>query len=492
MRPAVPPRLAGWAAITIAVALVAPPVPPLDPTLHAADDALVFGCVAGAALFVALAGRVSAFSLREVPRGRLVARSLVLAVKSAQEEAIWRGVVLGLLVEPLGRAVALGASTVLFAGAHAGRLGRRAATHLATGLVFGLAYLATGRLHAAVAAHCTYNVLVGAAALAQEDMAVSVTSRRSERLVASTGALNRPRQMCEPARSDAATVASLEVVSKAYGATRALASVDLELRRREVVALLGPNGAGKSTAVAVMLGLRRPDTGRAVLFGRDPTEPAARRAVGVVLQDVGFPPGLRVRETMDLVRAHYRDAVPSDGALERLGLLELAHRDAASLSGGQRRRLAVALAFAGRPRALFLDEPTAGMDALARRALLRDVAAFADGGGAVLLTTQQLDEAEEIATRVVVLASGRVLVEGSVAEVRARGGLTKVTVRAARLPPLGSGSVESRGDRHVIYVDDADAFVAGLVRSGVAFSELEIVPVSLEDAFVALTGEAPT
>ncbi len=129
------------------------------------------------------------------------------------------------------------------------------------------------------------------------------------------------------------------------------------------------------------------------------------------------------------------------------------------------------------------------MDASTRRSLLRDLAEFARDGGAVLLTTQQLAEAEAIATRVVLLTAGRLVFEGTVAEIKARGGLTKVTLRAGALPPLaGVGSVDSHGDRHVIYVDDADAFVAALVRAGVEFRELQVTPVSLEDAVVALTG----
>jgi ABC-2 type transport system ATP-binding protein len=237
-----------------------------------------------------------------------------------------------------------------------------------------------------------------------------------------------------------------------------------------------------------MLGLRRPDAGRVALCGLDPRNPVARRTVGAVLQDVGFPPGLRVRETVELVRAHFPTACSTPDVLERLGLGPAANRHAAGLSGGQRRRLAVALALAGSPRVLFLDEPTAGMDAGARRALLRDLAAFAGAGGAVLLTTQQLAEAEEISTRVVLLTAGRTLLQGTVTEIRTRGGLTKVTVRAATLPDHpGVTSVDSRGGRHVVYVDDADAFVAALVRSGVPFHALEVSPVSLEDAFVTLT-----
>jgi ABC-2 type transport system ATP-binding protein len=239
-----------------------------------------------------------------------------------------------------------------------------------------------------------------------------------------------------------------------------------------------------------MLGLRRPDAGRAWLAGRDPREPGARRAVGAVLQEVGFPPTLRVRETIDLVRAHFPSPSTTGEALDRLGLGSLAEREGMGLSGGQRRRLAVALALAGLPDVLFLDEPTAGMDATARRGLLRDLARFASDGGSVLLTTQQLSEAEEIATRIVVLARGRVILEGSVAEVRARAGKARVTLRAERVPQLdGIASIDSHLDHHVVYVEDADVFVAGLVRSGVAFRELEVAPVSLEDAFVTLTRE---
>jgi ABC-2 type transport system ATP-binding protein len=296
----------------------------------------------------------------------------------------------------------------------------------------------------------------------------------------------------EPAASKAGTpVARLEGVLKSFGRVHALDAVDLELRSGEILALLGANGAGKSTAVAVMLGLRRADAGSARLFGLDPRSPAARRRVGAVLQDIGFPPGLRVRETVDLTRAHFPDAGSTRDVLDRLDLASLADRDAGGLSGGQRRRLAVALALCGRPEALFLDEPTAGMDAPARRKLLSDLRSFAGRGGAVLLTTQQLAEAEEIATRIVLLTHGRVVLEGSVREVRARAGRARVTLRAPSLPDMPTAaSIESHGDRHVVYVDDADAFVSELVLSGTAFSELEVVPVSLEDAFVALTSEA--
>ena len=485
--------LAGWIAVAAVAGLLAPAVGAADPTLHSPPDALVFGVLVGLALFLVLARpQLPPSRVVTLPPRRLAARALVLTAKAAQEEAIWRGLVLGLLLGPLGRAGAVAVSTVLFAAAHLGDLGRAAAVHLLTGLAFAGVYLTTGRLLAAVAAHGTYNVLLGIAALARETLSDTDNGRGSAAVVASRSPSPRPIAMHHPVPLPASPlIAVLEGVVKSFGAVRALDGVDLELRQGEVLALLGPNGAGKSTAVSIMLGLRAPDRGVARLFGLDPRDAASRRRVGAVLQDVGFPAGLRVGEAVDLVRAHFDGADSRRDALARVGLSELEERDAGGVSVGQRRRLAVALALAGRPGVLFLDEPTTGVDATARRALLSDLRRFAAEGGAVLLTTQQLAEAEEIATRVVLLAHGRVALSGSVPDVRARAGRARVTLRAPVLPPFRTATaVETQGERHIVYVDDADAFVSALVRSGAAFSDLEVVPVSLEDAFVALTAEA--
>jgi ABC-2 type transport system ATP-binding protein len=484
-------RVVAWLAIATCSLLAAPPLAPYDPTLSPTGEALAAGAVTGLALFVVLARRWVPPGLGLLSRRRLAARSLVLTAKSAQEEAIWRAVVLGALVAPLGRLGALVVSTAVFACAHLPRQGRAAAAHLLSGLAFGAVYLATGRLVAAITAHAAYNVLVGASLMIQQTLSVSDTSPRRAVAVASTSPPRRVEQMPEQATPQTSSVASLERVVKSFGATAALSGVDLELRRGEILALLGPNGAGKSTAVALLLGLRRPDAGRATLFGRDPRDPVARRYVGAVLQDIGFPPAIRVGEVVDLVRAHYPEPETTQATLRRLELASLADRDAMGLSGGQKRRLAVALALVGRPEALFLDEPTAGMDAGARRDLLADITEFSQAGGAVLLTTQQLAEAEEIASRVVLLVGGRVAFDGTVTEMRARAGLTRVRLRAPDLPVVaGVAAVEPLDGRHVLYVEDADRFVAQLVRSGVSFSELEITPASLEDAFVALTEES--
>jgi ABC-2 type transport system ATP-binding protein len=481
-------RLGWWTATIVFAVMLAPRI---DPLVGHGAAAVPLGICAGAILFVALARQsISLAALATAPRGRLLARSIVLTIRAAHEEAVWRALALGFLVGPIGRVGALAVSTCLFAAAHVNRLGTRAGQHLATGAVFGLAYLVTGRLGVAIGAHATYNVLIGAGLLSRLDMSKTGTSAPAHTFVRSPSPHRRPSHPGVASPAVTASVASLTAVSKSFGSVRALDGVDLVLRTGEILALLGPNGAGKSTAVSLLIGLRRPDSGQALLHGRDPRDAEARRNVGAVLQDVGFPLSLRVHEAVELVRAHFPNAPPAGAVLERLGLAELSGRVALGLSGGQQRRLAVALALAGSPQTLFLDEPTAGMDATARRALLRDIAIFAADGGAVLLTTQQLAEAEEVASRVVLLVRGRILFEGTVAEVRARAGLAKVTVRAEELPRLPSvASVESSLDRHVVYVEDADSFVAGLVRSGVPFRELEVTPVSLEDAFVALTSE---
>ena len=207
--------------------------------------------------------------------------------------------------------------------------------------------------------------------------------------------------------------AALREVSKRFGEAVALDRVDLAVEAGEVVALVGPNGAGKTTALAILLGLRRPDEGDAEIFGVDPRQVRARLAVGVTPQESGFPPTLRVREIVELVRAHFPCAVPTDELLGRFRLDTIARRQAGGLSGGERRRLSVALAFAGDPAAIFLDEPTAGLDVESRRSVWAEIDRYSADGGTVLLTTHYLEEAERLAGRIVFLAQGRVVAEGS-------------------------------------------------------------------------------
>jgi ABC-2 type transport system ATP-binding protein len=207
--------------------------------------------------------------------------------------------------------------------------------------------------------------------------------------------------------------AALRGVTKRFGEVVALDGIDLELRRGEVLALLGPNGAGKSTALSLMLGLRHPDSGQAELFGMDPRRAEARAGVGVTPQETGFPPTLRVCEIVEFVGAHFAEPVETADLLARFGLGGVVRRQAGGLSGGERRRLSVALAFAGRPRAVFLDEPTVGLDVEARLALWSELNAYAGASGTILLTTHHLEEAEALASRVLLLSRGRIAAVGT-------------------------------------------------------------------------------
>jgi ABC-2 type transport system ATP-binding protein len=284
-------------------------------------------------------------------------------------------------------------------------------------------------------------------------------------------------------------VAQLQNVHKRYGRAHALRGIDLDIRQGELVALLGPNGAGKTTVVSIVLGQRRPDSGSASLFGQNPTIPAARRSVGATPQETGFADNLKVREVIDLVRAHYPEPASTEEVLVRFGLVQVAGRRTGGLSGGQKRRLAVALAFAGNPRAVILDEPTTGLDVDSRRGLWELIRAFVSGGGTVLLTTHYLEEAQAMASRVVVISNGQIVAQGTVEEIIARVGLSRVRLRAPSIPHLpGVARAERTNDHHTLYTADPDELVRALALHGVPFTGLQVEQASLEEAFLNLTG----
>ncbi|MEV4821939.1 ABC transporter ATP-binding protein [Micromonospora sp. NPDC049274] len=289
-------------------------------------------------------------------------------------------------------------------------------------------------------------------------------------------------------------LARADQASRRYGDVLALDRVDLEVRAGELVGLLGPNGAGKSTLMNLLVGLRRPSSGRVELFGGDPRDPASRRQIGVTPQETSLPPTLRVGEVVDFVSAHYTDPAPRGELLDRFGLGDLARRQTGGLSGGQRRRLAVALAFAGRPRLVLLDEPTTGLDVAARHTLWDAIRAFHDDGGTVLLSSHYLEEVEALAHRVVVIGQGRVLADDTVEAVRGIVGVRRVSLVADELPDLpGVVRAERVDGRLHLLTTDADELIRALVNSRAAFTDLEVRPTSLEEAFLAITsGDGPT
>jgi ABC-2 type transport system ATP-binding protein len=277
--------------------------------------------------------------------------------------------------------------------------------------------------------------------------------------------------------------AELDRVSKRFGRVAALDAVSFAVHEGEVVALLGSNGAGKTTAIATLLGLRRPDEGTVRLFGADPRRPSTRRDVGATPQETTFPATLRVREVVELVRAHYERPVPSEALYDRFELGRLVNRQFGGLSGGERRRVGVALAFAGRPRLVVLDEPTAGLDRVARLAVWEAIRAHTRHGGALLLTTHQLEEADALAERVVLIEGGAIAADGPLGAVKAAAGLTVIRFSAARDRVIEGA--ERDGDFVRIFTRDAGAELERLVRAGVTLTELEVRPLTLDEALAA-------
>lgn len=260
-------------------------------------------------------------------------------------------------------------------------------------------------------------------------------------------------------------------VTRRFGAVVALDDVSLEVGHGELVGLLGPNGAGKSTLLSLVSGQRRPDSGVVRLNGHDPRDARSRTALGLTPQETGLPATLRVREVVDFVGGHYPDPVPTAELLDQFGLADLAKRQTGSLSGGQKRRLAVALSLVGRPRVVLLDEPTTGLDVTGRTALWDAIRAYHASGGTVLLTSHYLEEVQALAERVVVIDHGTVLADDSLENI-----LSKVGARRVQL-------TDAAGERQEHLVADSDAFVRDLVRSGTEFKDLEIRGASLEEAF---------
>ncbi len=301
-----------------------------------------------------------------------------------------------------------------------------------------------------------------------------------------------------PGTTAAPSAIAFDGVSRRFGDTTALDGVDLHIGVGETVALLGPNGAGKSTAISIMLGLLAPTGGQARTLGLSPREAVASGRVGAMLQSAALPAGARVGELVDLARALYPSPAPRATILERSGLTELAGRRADTLSGGETQRVRFALAIAGDPDLVFLDEPTVAMDVEARRAFWVDMRRAASEGRTVLFATHYLDEADSIADRIIVLDRGRVVAAGSPAELKA--GVAERTVRFSwagdgsadgvlgALP--GVASVERRGETVSLSCTDADDTVRALVAASVDFRHLEVTGADLDTVFLALTNGA--
>jgi ABC-2 type transport system ATP-binding protein len=292
--------------------------------------------------------------------------------------------------------------------------------------------------------------------------------------------------------SETHSAAELRNVTHRYGNHVALRGLSMSLQPGEVVALLGPNGAGKTTAVKLLLGLLRPTEGTATVFGRSPSEREARQRIGAMLQVARVPETLTAGEYLDLFRSYYPQPLPVDEIVASAGLEGIENRQFKDMSGGQKQRMLFALAICGNPDLVFLDEPTLGMDIETRHNLWKRVRALADAGKTVLLTTHYLEEADTLADRILVIAQGSVIAEGTPSEIKGRVSgrkircITKLTDGFLEQIP-GVEGVERVGAGVTLSVGSAENVLRAMLDADAELHSLEVTSPALEDAFLALT-----
>jgi len=280
---------------------------------------------------------------------------------------------------------------------------------------------------------------------------------------------------------------------KSFGHVQAVRGVDLEIAPGEVVAFLGPNGAGKSTTIDMLLGLTRPDSGTATVFGAGPVEAVQAGRVGAMLQGGALLPDVTVGELVSMFATLHRRPMPVAKAMELAGITDIAKQKTTKLSGGQSQRVRYALALVPHPDLLVLDEPTVAMDVEVRRSFWASMREFTASGRTVLFATHYLEEADDFADRVVVLANGVIVADGTGAEIKSSVAGRTITAVVPGTHPAqflqlpGVSSTDQQGQRMVLHCNDSDTALRALLATYPAVHDIEISAGNLEDAFLELT-----
>jgi ABC-2 type transport system ATP-binding protein len=291
------------------------------------------------------------------------------------------------------------------------------------------------------------------------------------------------------------SIVTFDNVSKHYGSLKAVEGLSLDLSPGQTVALLGPNGAGKSTSLDMLLALRKPTSGKITMFGSDPYHAVKSGRVGAMLQSGGLMPEVTVEELVTLVAGFHPRPVPPPVTMKRAGVTEIAGQRVDRLSGGQTQRVRFALAIAGECELIVLDEPTTAMDVESRRLFWGNMKAEAAEGRTVLFATHYLEEADQAADRVLVINRGRLLADGTPAQIKQRAGARRLSFRLDRVnePFLlglpGLVNLEIRGDLVQIQAADSDAALYAVLDAGYRPREIEVSSLGLEQAFIAITSE---
>jgi ABC-2 type transport system ATP-binding protein len=285
-------------------------------------------------------------------------------------------------------------------------------------------------------------------------------------------------------------------VVKRFGDVFALKGISFTVEPGEILAFLGPNGAGKTTTISLMLGLRRPTSGNVLIYGRDPQDLASRERMGVMLQESGAPPTLKVREIVTWYSHFYPHAIDPKAAIRAAGLEEKAESLIGILSGGQKQRLYFALAVVGNTDLLFLDEPSVGMDVEGRHAFWEEMRQLGQQGKTIILTTHYLEEADVLADRIIVINKGQVVAQGTPQEIKQHVGGKHVRFHAADIALKdaqafpGVVSVTELNGRLDLYTNTPEATVRTLFNRSQSISDLEVVGAGLEEAFIEITQES--
>jgi ABC-2 type transport system ATP-binding protein len=282
-------------------------------------------------------------------------------------------------------------------------------------------------------------------------------------------------------------------VTKNYGPIKALKGISFSVAPGEVVAFLGPNGAGKSTSISLLLGLRRPSSGSIALFGENPRIAKHRKRVGTMLQEAGMPGTLKVQEVVELFSRFHDHPMETREAIKMAGLDEKRQARLNQLSGGQKRRVYFALALVGNPDILFLDEPTTGLDIKARRGFWEQINLQVISGKTIILTTHNLEEADNLAKRIIVINQGEIIADDTPANIKRDVGGKHIsfhspglTIEAIQRLPEAQ-EVQLIGEKFELYSKQPELFLSSLLHSQAEINDLEVVGAGLEEAFLALT-----
>jgi ABC-2 type transport system ATP-binding protein len=287
---------------------------------------------------------------------------------------------------------------------------------------------------------------------------------------------------------------SLTGIHKTFGSVRAVDGVDLQIESGEIVAILGPNGAGKTSTIDIILGLSQPTQGTVEVLGMQPRHAIARGLISAVMQTGGLLKDLTVRETVEYTGSLFARSQPVDEVLAGAGITEIGDRRVGKCSGGEQQRLRFALALLSDPELLVLDEPTTGMDVEGRRTFWSAIRKDAEQGRTVLFATHYLEEADAYADRIVLLRHGKIVADGTAAEIKAMaaGRTVRATLPGSTEEMLqqipGVETAEVRGDTVLVHCNDSDA-AARYLLTQTAARDLEITARGIEDAFIALTGD---